>query len=97
MRMTTPLRLTTITQSIGGTAGPGSDNDVRPGRRLITMTRGASRQRRDFYTTDVYDSAENLTTISTFGSRGISSHRWHRQRPSTRQPYNADGQDTGTG
>ena len=87
------LRLTTITQSIGGTAGPEVTMTYDSAGLMTTITRSIAGTGDDVYTTYGYDSAENLTTISNqFGFEG-------RIAPENAflngETFNAAGQVTG--
>jgi RHS repeat-associated protein len=97
--------LTTITQSIGGTAGPEVTMTYDPASLLTATTRSIAGTGDDLASLDSYDSAENLTSISAqFGSVSSSP-----AMPSTiigpgnvklvnddDQAYNSAGQVTGT-
>ena len=87
------LRLTTITQSIGGTAGPEVTMTYDPAGLVATITRSIAGTGDDVYTVDGYDSAENLTTISQ--QFGIEGHVTNESAGINAETFNAAGQVTG--
>jgi RHS repeat-associated protein len=97
--------LTTITQSIGGTAGPEVTMTYDPAGLLTTTTRSIAGTGDDLFSLDSYDSAENLTGVSAqFGTIGSSPATLSMERlpfggvttVDDDSSYNSAGQVTGT-
>jgi RHS repeat-associated protein len=99
--------LTTITESIGGTAGPEVTMTYDPAGLLTTTTRSIAGTGDDLFSLDSYDSAEDLTGVSAqFGTVGSSPAAPGSPEPSGQvktsvasdvgAAYNSAGQVTGS-
>jgi YD repeat-containing protein len=97
--------LTTVTQSIGGTAGPEVTLTYDPAGLLTTTTRSIAGTGDDLFSLNSYNSAEDLTGVSAqFGT--VSGAPTSPESPELGTPieqaaaadeaYNSDGQVTGS-